>query len=273
MNIITITSDWSKSDYYLSALKGNILSYDCDAKIVDLNNDIPPLDVVQSMFVLVGSYAHFPKGTIHLMGVCSEPWDGNPMVIVKGDGHYFVGVNDGRFAYLFDPDSPSSIREMPPCAYALRMPEQFSTFMAAELFARAVRIIKENTFIKETDRCDIKKEVILKPMCNESSIIGKVIYIDSFGNAITNITKDLFSKMLNGRDYEILVQGPYAVIPRISRDYSSVNVGGMVALFNSVGYLEVAINQGNIAQTESLVASSEITVRFIKEKYIELSQE
>lgn len=257
MNVITITSDWSKSDYYLPVLKGKLLSSDVSSVIVDISNSISPLDVLQSMFVLKNSYAHFPKGSIHLICVDCEPSEDEPIVIAEHDGHFFVGKNDGRFVHLFD--------EMPPVAYALRLPAEFSSFMAADQFASAVKIIEENSFVRDTDKCELKTEVLLRPVCMEDSIIGRVIYIDSYGNGIVNISKKLFEQMRRNRDFEILVQGPYAKIPTISKTYSSVDQGEMVAFFNSLGLLEVAINKGDIASMEDLQTSSEITVRFIND--------
>ncbi len=259
MSIVTVTSDWSKSDYYLSALKGKILSYDETINIVEISNSIEPLDVIQAMFVLGSSFFHFPKGTIHLLAVASESTEDAPMIIFQTSGYYFVGINDGRFFHL------SEICQLPDYAYSLRPPENFSSFMAADQFAEAVKIIHENSFIRDTDKCEIKTEVLLRPLCNESSIIGKVIYIDSFGNAVTNIKKELFDKMLSGRGYEILVQGPYAKIPAISKTYSSVKEGALVAIFNSLNCLEIAINCGNVSEIEGLSPSSEISIHFFEE--------
>ena len=98
MTIVTITSDWNREDYYLAALKGALLSVRGDLMIVDITNSIPCYDVLQEVFVLKNSYEAFPKGSIHLMCVMSEPAPGSPMVIVFAGGHYFIGVNDGRFS-------------------------------------------------------------------------------------------------------------------------------------------------------------------------------
>lgn len=260
MGVITITSDWSKSDYYLPTLKGKLLSLDMGAVIVDISNSISPLDVLQSLFVLKNSYCHFPKGSIHLICVDCEPTPEDPIVIAEYKEHYFVGKNDGRFVHLFD--------EIPPVAYALREAGGFSSFMAAEAFTQAVRIINTQSYIRDTDKCDIKTETVLRPVCTEDSIIGKVIYIDSYGNGIVNISKQLFEHMRKGRDFEILVQGPYAKIPTISRTYSSVPNGELVAFFNSLDLLEIAVNEGNIASSEDLLPSSEITVRFFKDNIL-----
>ncbi len=270
MNIITITSDWSSEDYYLSTVKGKILCEDPDSRFVDISNSVSPLDVMQGMFVLRHSFSHFPEGTIHLLAVASEPTSLHPMVIFRAFGHFFVGINDGRFVHLFDNEDGTISDDFPVEAFALPLPDTFSTFMAAEQFAQAVKIINQNSFVRDTQKCELQKEVLLRPLCNESSIIGKVIYIDSFGNAVTNISKNLLAKMIDGREYEILVQGPYAKIAEISRDYTSVPQGELVAVFNSLGYLEIAINQGNAAEVEGLYPSSEIAIRFMEDDTFKL---
>lgn len=255
MSLITITSDWSKNDYYSALLKGKILSYDRESVIVEISNQIDPLDVIQSQFILKHSFESFPKGTIHLMCVDSESSSDNPMVIVLYKDYYFVGVNDGRFVYLME--------TLPSVAYALKQPAQFSTFMAADQFVEAIKIINSDSFIRETERVSIKEEPVMHPVCAESSIIGRVIYIDSFGNAITNISKTLFTQQRGLRDFEIFVQGPFAKTASISHSYDSVPPGSMVAIFNSLGQLEIAINKGNLAQTEGLSVSAEIMIKFL----------
>ncbi len=255
MSLVTIISDWSKSDYYLATLKGKILSYNTSTTIVDISNDIPPLDVLQGMFILKSTFRHFPEGSIHLFGVASEPLKDEEMVIIQAEGHFFVGLNDGRFVHLFD--------KLPTIAYALKNQPTFSNFMAADHFVSAIKIIEENLFESMTEKTTLKEEVILRPVISESSIIGRVVYIDSFGNAITNISKAIFEQHRNRRDFAILVQGPFASIHNISRSYNSGEIGAMLAIFNSLGYLELAINQGSIAESEGLSTSSEITIKFL----------
>jgi hypothetical protein len=197
------------------------------------------------------------------MGVMSEPSPGANIVIVFGEGHYFVGVNDGRFSLLFD--NPPAV-----CFEILKGRSiAFSSFNSLELFNEAVDIICTNSFETRTKICDVKRESSPGVVHNENNITGRVLYIDSFGNAITNIERRVFDSIHNGRDFTIFVQGPYTKINRISRGYNDSSPGEIIALFNSAGLLEIAVNQGNIALLESINPTSEIRIRFAQTEYIE----
>ncbi len=254
MTIVTITSDWSKGDYYLGALKGRLISLSKDIELVEVTNSIPPFDVLQEIFILKNCYKYYPKGTIHLLGVMSEPSAEHPMVVVFADNHYFVGVNDGRFALLFD--------SLPAIAFAIEEDADFSNFSALDLFVRGVESVIDNSYEQNTFATNIKKEITPKVVYNEDSVTGRVVYIDSFGNAITNIERGIFDKLQRGRSFTIFVQGPYTKITTISHSYSQHLPGELLALFNSLGLLEIAVNQGNIATLENLGTASEIRIKF-----------
>ncbi|MPM95371.1 hypothetical protein SDC9_142525 [bioreactor metagenome] len=99
---------------------------------------------------------------------------------------------------------------------------------------------------------------------NDDSITGRVVYIDSFGNAVTNIDKSLFDRVHRARNYTIYIQGPYSKIRYISSGYSSHYPGQIFALFNSLGLLELGVYQGNIATLENINTATEIKIRFDK---------
>ena len=256
MVIVTITSDWRDGSYYLGALKGAILSLSQSVTVVEITNSIPSFDILQEAFVLKSCYNHFPEGSIHLMCVMSEPMHDAPMVILYAEGHYFIGVNDGRFSHLFS--NPPAI-----CFEILRERSRFeSTFSSLELFRNGIEIILSNSFENKTVASDVKEETIAEVVYNDNGIVGKVLYIDSFGNAITNIEKRLFDTLQRGRGYTIYARGPYNKISKISKGYRDSLPGAAIALFNSLGLLELAINQGNISELEGLTPSSEVRIKF-----------
>ena len=95
MAIITLTTDWNKSDHYLGAVKGKILSKDINTKIVDISHQVQPFNIMQAAFILRNCCFNFPKGTIHIVGVDSEPTPENQHIAVLVDGHYFISANNG----------------------------------------------------------------------------------------------------------------------------------------------------------------------------------
>ncbi|MCL2501650.1 MAG: SAM-dependent chlorinase/fluorinase [Bacteroidales bacterium] len=256
--LVTLTSDWNLQDYYAGSLKGAIRSRCPGVEIVDISHQIRSFDIVQCAFVLRHAFAHFPSGSIHLIAVQCEPQPLVPMVIVYARDHYFVGLNDGRFSLLFD-DPPAE-------AFALPVPVGPYSFASLLLFTRAVAAIVEGRVESETKSCVLQTESPGRPVYSASEIVGRVVYIDSYGNAITNISRALFIKVCQGRAFEIFVRGTFARLEGIVGGYDEVADGQMLALFNSVGCLEIAINKANFAQLESMDTHSEIRIKFYERK-------
>ena len=258
MPIVTITSDWSRSDYYAGSLKGALVTRCPGIEVVEISHQIRSFDVMQCVFVLRHAFVHFPQGTIHLLAVQSEPESLVPMVVVAAQGHYFVGLNDGRFSLLLD--------NPPDTAYALPIPAEPHSFAALRLFTRAVAMVVEGQIEAEGKLCPLVVESTGRAVYNSSEIIGRVVYIDSYGNAITNIRRTIFVKVSQGRPFDIFVGGPFAKLSRMSGAYDDVSSGEMLALFNSTGYLEIAVNRANLAQLENIDTHSEIRIKFYERK-------
>jgi S-adenosylmethionine hydrolase len=258
MTTITVTSDWKNGDYYLGALRGALYSLSSDIRVVDITNSVPSFDVLQEIFVLRSVFFRFPPSTIHILGVMSEPSAEKPMIVVSYKGHYFIGVNDGRFSLLFD-NVPAICFEI---LKGRDMP--FSTFMALDLFAEGVDIILRNEFESRCVASEILREPKKEVVYYNDVIYGRVVYCDSFGNVITNITRALFNSLRNGRGFTIYLQGPYTRLRRIYEGYGDSAPGEIIALFNSLGLLELAVNGGNLVSAEGVEHSAEVTVRFDK---------
>ena len=109
---------------------------------------------------------------------------------------------------------------------------------------------------------ELQKRIPIRAAIDKSVITGTVIYIDSFHNAITNITRDLFGRVGNDRAFEIFVQSNHYRITSINTYYHETEAGEILALFNSVGLLEIAINKGNAADLLNLSTNSTIRVKF-----------
>lgn len=255
MPIVTLTTDWGNGDYYLGRLKGRILSAAPNVVFADITHHVQPFNTLQAAFILRATYSCYPKGSIHLVGVNSEPSPSNPITLVWANEYFFIGPNDGMFSIVLD--------EEPDAIIQLNYDEKQNGFRALDMITNTVDCICNGKPLHGIGvETTLKKEHIGKAAYNEDSISGYVSYIDSFGNAITNITKELFFRVGQGRRFEILVQSNFSKITEISSYYDAVRSGRMLAIFNSFDLLELAINQGNISQLESLENKSSIRVKF-----------
>lgn len=267
MPIVTITSDWNDSAYYLPVLKGKIYSGVSDVVFETISNTVEPFNIPQGCFVLKHSYRHFPKGTIHLMCINSEPSPQAPMIMVNYAGQWIVAPNDGRFSLILE---PGAIENGNAVAYMVPPVGGSSTFSAASAFAVAVEAICSGSFASRMQVCGINRVATGIPTVLEDRIIGKILYVDAYGNAISNISRESFARgymlWMNSHPHDpqfrIFVGGPQLSLDMIYDRYDDVESGEDVALFNSTGLLEFAINNGNFSKVEGVEPNCEIMIKF-----------
>ncbi len=255
MAIVTLTSDWNKDDFYTAAVKGIILNRCPGTILVDITNHIPSFSVALAAFQLRHSFKHFPVGTVHIIAVNSESNDMRPYVALKAQDHFFIGYDNGMFGLLLD--------EVPQEIVSLKHADSGS-FPELKVFAEAAcEIITRKKLDGLGDPYNqLYKQVPLLPTIDESVINGSVIYIDSYKNAITNINRDLFDQIGKGRAFDIFVQSNHNRISHLNQRYGESSLGEMLALFNSLDLLEIAINGGNAADLLNLSLNSSVRIKF-----------
>ena len=259
MPTITLISDWQNDDYYISSVKGRILGEIPGAGIVDITHRIQHFSIAQAAFILRSSYRSFPDGTVHIIGVNSEANEKHPYVAVRYRNHFFICADNGIFGLMFE-DEPEEI--------IILNEKEISSFPELSLFVPAAAHICAGKPLFELGRKTdhLNRPTHLLPAFDNNSINGSVVYIDSYNNIITNITRELFEKVAKGRYFEIYPQSNHYKITRINKRYNETTPGEILALFNSLGLLEIAMNQGNIAELLSLNISSTIRIKFFDKK-------
>lgn len=260
MPIVTLTTDWHKADYYAGALKGQILSKAPKAQVVELTHQIQHFNPAQAAFVLRSAYRHFPDGTVHLICVNSEAPQGKSNIACLFDNQYFIGADNGVFALFMDKPPQQIVR----LSQDLQFAESFASFPEIGYFAPAAAHLAQGKPISELGEAqtEVERQINLMPTIDENSMNGRVIYIDSYKNAITNISRQTFDRVAKGRNFVILVQSNFNRITKINRYYRETPEGELLALFNSASLLEIAINKGNAAELLDLSTSSSIIIKF-----------
>ena len=258
MAIITLTTDLGLKDYYVGAIKGYILAQLPTVNIVDISHLITPFDIAEAAYVIRNSYSSFPKGTVHIIGVLTEETASTPHVCIQYDEHYFIGADNGMFSLIFS-RKPDKIIELtlPPESGNLLFPTRDSFAKAACHIARGgtLEIIgKPMTHFNE--------KTFLQPALFGNVLRGSVIYIDSFNNAITNISRSIVKEVGKGKPFTIDMGSKFK-IHQLSKTYNDVPEGEIVGLFNSADYLEIAINKGNASQLLNLQNGDTISLHFL----------
>lgn len=257
MSIITLTTDYGSKDHFVGALKGKILSEYSEATIVDISHHIDPFNTVEASYIIGASYASFPKGTVHLIGVDIELNKENQHIVMQWNDHYFIAADNGILSML-------SQKIVPQKMVAINIHDRFpSEATDLDVFVKvACHIAKGglmNVIGKEIK--GIKQVTELKAIvsADSNSLKGHVIYIDHFGNVVTNISKKQFIEVAKGRPYEIMFKANniktilpnYSAIANSDKHPIKHYEGEKLAIFNEAGFLEIAIFKSNPSKVGS----------------------
>ncbi|WGH75668.1 SAM-dependent chlorinase/fluorinase [Tenacibaculum tangerinum] len=252
MSLITLTTDFGTKDHFVGAVKGAIYSELPDAKIVDITHEISPFNITETAYILKNAYKSFPEKTIHVIGVDSELSVDNKHIALELDNHYFICPDNGLISMIASEIKPTKIVE-------INIHDRIeSSFPVLDVFVQVASHISRGGSLSVIGReVDTYKNIVeIKPKVNEQQTIiaGGVIYIDNYGNVITNISKKQFNAIGKGRDYKVTarrytfskIYNRYNEIVDFSVTDKQQYDGEKLAIFNSAGFLEIAIYRSNL---------------------------
>jgi S-adenosyl-L-methionine hydrolase (adenosine-forming) len=252
MPLLTLTSDIGQQDFLAGAIKGQLLQENEGFTIIDITHQLSPFNYPQAAYVCRNAIKNFPADTFHLILV--NLFDSKPehLLLAEHNGHYIGCADNGLLTMILE-EVPQKVVALP-----LDKTQQKNTIYCTSVFAKAFHQIITGRKLEQIGDATISMQVKnpLKPMLGNNWIEGQIIFIDNFENVIVNITKDDFEEQRKGRSFTIVFKRD-EVIDRISETYADVAEGEKMALFNSAGYLEIAINKGNAAGLFGLQGYSE----------------
>ncbi|MCM4165579.1 MULTISPECIES: S-adenosyl-l-methionine hydroxide adenosyltransferase family protein [unclassified Arenibacter] len=253
MAIITLTTDFGHKDHFVGAIKGTIYKELADAKIVDISHSIAPFNIQECAYILKNSYKNFPDGSIHIVGVDSELTPENQHIAVLVDDHYFIMANNGVIGLIISEIVPEKVIE-------IQLPNTVdSSFPEMDVFVKAASHIARGGKLEVIGRPfkNLKDLREFNPRISDDgkTISGSVIYIDNYGNVVTNIQQNIFKSVGKGRPFELHARNKK--IKEIHKKYSDIinyeldksqrkSPGELLALFNSSGYVEIAIYKSDL---------------------------
>jgi S-adenosylmethionine hydrolase len=257
MAIITLTTDLGDKDIYQAALKGSILKLLPAVNIVDITNSVAAYNTQQAAFILKNSYHYFPEQTVHLIGIDTVYNENTRYLAIKYKNHFFVGADNGIFSLMFDQD-PEQIVEI-----NIMQDLKFLHFPLADIFVKAACHLAGGGELSTIGLpiSGIEKKMNLQPVIEKNLIKGVVIYVDSFQNVITNITKDFFTTIQQGRQFTLSFKRN-ETITNLSWHYNEVPEGEKLCLFGISDHLEIAINKGNASGLLGLNIGDSVIIDF-----------
>lgn len=255
MSIITLTSDFGLKDHFVASVKGALLSAIPGVQIVDITHAVTPFDVQQAAFTLGHAWHQFPKGTIHVVCVGPAPSVRFNHIAFRLNDHFFIGSDNGLFSLLTE-ERPDLVIEI------CKGGDEPTSFPALDVYVPFAAAIASGLALETLgDKLTGIAELIRPRHFPEDDVIkGNVVNIDSMGNIVTDIRRFEFDRVGQGRSFSIVLIGDE--INTISRRYSDVDEGDKLALFNSDGVLEIAINQGKASQLLNMRLNAVIRINF-----------
>ncbi len=268
MAIITLTTDFGEKDHFTGATKGAIYSELPDVNIVDISHKVSPFNIPEAAYIIQNAYSSFPDGTIHIIGIDSELNEENKHIAMKLDDHYFICANNGIMSMICSEIAPEKMVE-------INIHDKIQTsFPVLDVFVKVACHIARGGTLEVIGKpiTTIKPINNLKPYVNEdkSKIIGRVIYIDAYGNVVTNVRQQFFETIQKGRKFEITArQYKFKTIYKKYSDFVNFDIpkekrqdeGKGLVVFNSGGFLEIAMYKSDSKKHGSAATLMGLSIR------------
>lgn len=252
MPLLTLTSDIGSRDYLVSAVKAQLLQINPEFRIVDISHNILPFNYAQASYVCRSAIKNFPPYTYHIILVNLFENKPEQLLLAYHKDQYYLCADNGLLGMITD-EKPEMVIGIPLQKQAVK-----NTLFCARVMGNTVNKLVNGDSIKSIGEADTNyvQKNPLRPLLDKDYIEGQIIFIDNFENVIVNITHEQFEEQRKGRSFRIVFKRD-EVINHISESYADVNEGEKLALFNSAGYLEIAVNKGNAAGLFGLKGYSE----------------
>jgi hypothetical protein len=242
LGIVTLITDFGLKDWYVGAMKGSILQVNPRCQIIDVTHQIAPQGIQEAAFVLKNCYSFYPAGTVHVVVVDPGVGTRRRAVVLRQGGHFFVGPDNGVFTFILNDFKETEGVEITRKKY-FNFPLS-ATFHGRDLFAPVAGHLSLglNPVRLGPPLHHFEKISWPKPQIRGNKIQGSILWVDAFGNLITNLSSLVYGPLMEDRP--IRIQGKGWRIDRITHNYGEGLAGQPMALFGSTGFLELAVNQG-----------------------------
>ena len=242
MLIVTLLSDIGTQDSTISGAKVLLAEAQPGITVVDVTHRITPYNLPEAAYNTTKAYRHFPKGSVHLLMVDVFRGDRNRMLLAEVDGHYFIAPDNGLLSLTFKND----LKNVWLCK---ELSETTTLLDWVAGVTDIIAVLKPGVDPGEHLLPFTIKDI--PPMMTQQSVRGRVdchiLHIDRYGNMVLNITKEEFAAMSVNGSFVISLPGEKN-IDTLHHHYNEVPEGDLLCRFNSLGYLEIAVNHGSAAQ-------------------------
>lgn len=256
--LITLTTDFGISSPYVAAMKGSLLSTCPRVNLVDLTHAIAPQDVRQAAVVLADVTPSFPRGTLHVVVVDPGVGTARRILYAEAGEQRYLAPDNGVLSYLVRNSAPGFLVELKEPKYWRTAVS--NTFHGRDIFAPVAGHLAAG--VSPDQLGPVTNQMICldwpEPVFAADEVQAEVLYVDSFGNVITNLSIDVLKQWLGKSRILIEVQG--REIAELQTTYGQREPGELVALGDSQGRLEIAIVHGNAAKTLEIHPGTKVPI-------------
>lgn len=256
--IVALLSDFGGRDHYAGTMKGVVLGICPDATLVDISHDIPPHDVLGAALALAASYRYFPAGTVFLTVVDPGVGSARRGLAAEAGDHRFVAPDNGVLTGVFRDTPPRRVVELTERRYA--RPTVSRTFEGRDRFAPAAAWLAKGIQLSALGRSVTDYHVldIPAPSIDAEIVAGQVLWVDRFGNLVTNIDRKTFERLAQAGTVQIDVGGHR--VGRLVATYADIGADEVCALFGSTDHLEIAANASSAVERLGLARGAPVIV-------------
>lgn len=259
---IALITDLGNKDYFVGSMKGEILSINPDAKIVDITHKVPKHDVFTASFILANASETFPENTVFVAVVDPGVGTERKCILLRTEnGFDFIGPDNGVFTAVADKYRIKEVREISN-KHLMRSKVSY-TFHGRDLMAPVAAYIS-----KDPQRTKVGPKIermetleIEEPKISESQISGKILHIDNFGNLITNIPEKLIKEFFETKETIKIELGEKEIEAPFLESFGNVAKGEILCYIGSADTLEIAKNQGNLASDLKTKKESDFSIK------------
>jgi S-adenosyl-L-methionine hydrolase (adenosine-forming) len=257
--VVAFLTDFGTRDHYAGVMKGVVLSIVPDITVVDVTHDLPPHDLAAAAYELAATYKYFPAGTIFVIVVDPGVGSSRRGIAVEAGEWKFVAPDNGVLTMVLRETAPKKAVELTERRYA--RPTISRTFEGRDRFAPAAAFLAKGISLTALGRPAHDLVELDLPVMEETreEIMGAVVRVDRFGNAITNIDRKAFDRVAAGRTVSIEADGK--PVERLVATYADIGAGEVCALFGSTDHLELAAQSGSAAELRTLRFATPVRVK------------
>ncbi len=247
MGVITLITDFGS--FYPAIMKATILKIAPDVTIVDITHSVTPHSIREGAFILHEAVKHFPRGTVHVAVIDPTVGTKRHCLVIEAGGHYLVGPDNGllipaaRTLGTFDVQS-------------VQMTARSRTFHGRDVFAPVGALISTGRLVRTQQESTFVDLTLDDAQQHEGALLGVVVYVDRFGNCVTNIPQSLIAQF-SGRS-SFLLNGQTTL--RLVTTYDEGAEGMPLLVLSSFELIEIAVNGGSAAQMFKLKVGDAIAV-------------